>query len=190
MTSSSKFINETGGQSVIVTHQRPTYCLGLSGCPEHRRLSPERAVDTGSCRVSSRTHPLSFLLLYHISLHISTYLLRLLSLSHLHPLPILPQSALAHGALGAGQPTAFLVSCFQGKVRYTRTAYFPLLWTTWVFLRIIMNFRVRVRKRLAFSRFCRSSWFLENPVYVKFHLLHMFLGKKCFKMTLYVFNMY
>lgn len=138
MTSSSKFINDTL-RTVYHTHSPDAHVLSGLEWPfsTHRlnvqslgRVSLECTVETGSCRVSFRAHPLSFLLLYHISFHISTYRPCLLSLFHLQPLPTLPQPALAHPALGSGQPTASLISYFQSQVKCIRTVYFPLLWTT------------------------------------------------------------
>ena len=70
---------------------------------------------------------------------------------HISPMPATSPPPMKQ--LGSRLPTVFLIS--KAKSNIFGDSYFPLLWTLLAFLRMIMNSRLSIRKRL-FSGFCQT----------------------------------
>lgn len=140
------------GKSITFTHQRNPRCLWPIS--KHRLDLPElrQAVTGAPCGEGTLwsyfSVPHFFLFLYHISLHVSTYLPGLLSPLLLYTL-LSPPSPLRSWSRAANYFPNFLFP--KAKSNRLGQWIFPCFGRPWIFLRIIMNFRVSVRKRLPFN---------------------------------------
>lgn len=161
------------GKSITFTHQRNPHVVcgqslntGLT-FPSSGRLWLERPVGRGSCGVSFLSHTSSCFCITSpsTSAHISQA-----CCPHSFSTPFLSSpSPLRSWSRAANYFPNFLFP--KAKSNRLGQCIFPCFGQPWIFLRIIMNFRVSVRKRLPFNWFYQPHCFLETLIYVRFHLV-------------------